>query len=65
MFAINSETTGPILMKFFTPRVIFSNLKDRLLFNAKSPTQGGAQTGILRFTLEMLVYKRFLLVIGE
>jgi len=29
------------------------------------PTRGGAQTGVLRFTVDIFVYKRLLLVIGE
>jgi len=29
------------------------------------PTRGCAQTGILRFTLEIVVYKWLLLIIGE
>jgi len=33
-------------------------------FDTVSPIRGGAKTGILRYTLEMFVYKWLLLVIG-
>jgi len=33
------------------------------LYNIRGPTRGGAQTGILRFTMQIFVYKWLLLIL--
>jgi len=65
MLPHKSRTAGPILMKTFCE--FLSGFLDCLYsrLDQIGPTRGGSQTGILRFTLEVFVYKWLLLVIGE